>query len=122
MSSTEANVPMTMAFVVLSLASVFAGLVMRRDPESGLSAPVLGALKILSIPAIITVLAVELGFLQAFLMTTSLTGGQWLACLGLAVIVPVVVELEKIVRRRRKAGRAEPIPAPDAVLPQRARA
>ncbi|HEY5854078.1 MAG TPA: cation-translocating P-type ATPase [Aldersonia sp.] len=122
MSSTEANVPMTMAFVVLSLASVFAGLVMRRDPESGLSAPVLGALKILSIPAIITVLAVELGFLQAFLMTTSLTGGQWLACLGLAVIVPVVVELEKIVRRRRKAARAEPIPAVAAVLPQRARA
>ena len=121
MSSTEANVPMTMAFVVLSFASIFAGLVMRRDPESGLSAPVLGALKILSVPAIITVLAVELGFLQAFLMTTSLTGGQWLACLGLAVIVPVVVELEKVVRRRRKAGRAELIPAAAAVVPQRAR-
>ncbi len=50
MSPTEPNVPMTTAFVVLSLGSILAGLTMRRDPESGLSPPILGALKILSIP------------------------------------------------------------------------
>ncbi|ETD31405.1 cation-transporting ATPase [Williamsia sp. D3] len=101
MSTSEANVPMTTAFVVLSLGSVFAGLVMRRDPASGLDAPILGALKTLSIPVIVTVCAVELGFLQDLLMTSPLTGGQWLACLGWALIIPVVVEAEKFIRRRR---------------------
>ncbi|MGW0040539.1 cation-translocating P-type ATPase [Rhodococcus sp. NPDC003348] len=121
MSTTEANVPMTMAFVVLSLASIFAGLVMRRDPESGVTAPVLGALKILSVPVVVTVFAVELGFLQDLLMTTSLTGRQWLACLGWSLIVPVVVEAEKAVRRRRRAHAPAPMSAADAVTPVRAR-
>ncbi|SEL38370.1 cation-translocating P-type ATPase [Rhodococcus maanshanensis] len=124
MSTTEGNVPMTMAFVVLSLGSILAGLVMRRDPESGLTAPVLGALKILSVPLVVTVFAVELGFLQDLLMTTSLTGGQWLACIGWALIVPVVIETEKAIRRRRRrlAGPPEPITAALAVAPGRARA
>ncbi|MGW0174877.1 cation-translocating P-type ATPase [Rhodococcus sp. NPDC003322] len=121
MSTTEANVPMTMAFVVLSLASIFAGLVMRRDPESGVTAPVLGALKILSVPVVVTVFAVELGFLQDLLMTTSLTGRQWLACLGWSLIVPIVVEAEKAVRRRRRAHAPAPMSAADAVTPLRAR-
>ncbi|PTR26530.1 Ca2+-transporting ATPase [Rhodococcus sp. OK519] len=124
MSPTEPNVPMTMAFVVLSFGSVLAGLVMRRDPESGLVSPILGALEILSIPTVVTVLAVELGFLQDLLTTTSLTGGQWLACLGSSLIVPVVIEAEKALRRRRRrrAWPAPPIPATVAVDPQRARA
>lgn len=124
MSTTEANVPMTTAFVVLSLGSILGGLAMRRDPESGLVPPVLGALKILSVPIVVTVFAVELGFLQDLLMTTSLTGGQWLACLGWSLIVPIVVEADKALRRRRRrhAQPLPPIPAEVAVDPQRARA
>ena len=121
MSTTEASVPMTTAFVVLSLGSILAGLVMRRDPESGLTPPILGALKILSIPVVVTVFAVEIGFLQDLLMTTSLTGGQWLACLGWSLIIPVVVEAEKAFRRRRHARPITPISAAVAVDPQRAR-
>ena len=121
MSTTEANVPMTTAFVVLSFGSILAGLVMRRDPESGLTAPILTALKILSVPVVVTVFAVEIGFLQNLLMTTSLTGGQWLACLGWSLIIPIVVEAEKAVRRRRHAPPSAPIPATAAVGPQRAR-
>ncbi|KXX62450.1 cation-translocating P-type ATPase [Rhodococcus sp. LB1] len=123
MSTTEANVPMTTAFVVLSFGSILAGLVMRRDPESGLTPPILGALKILSIPTIVTVFAVEAGFLQDLLMTTSLTGGQWLACLGWSLIIPIVVEAEKAFRRRRHLHSEPPAPmtAPAAVDPQRAR-
>lgn len=124
MSPTEPNVPMTMAFVVLSIGSVLAGLVMRRDPESGLVPPILGALKILSIPTIVTVLAVELGFLQDLLTTTSLTGAQWLACLGWSLIIPVVIEAEKALRRRRRQRMSPvaPIPATNVVDPRRARA
>ncbi|NLV78445.1 MAG: cation-transporting P-type ATPase [Rhodococcus sp.] len=123
MSSTEANVPMTMAFVVLALGSIFGGLVMRRDPESGLAAPILGAVKILAIPTVVTVLAVELDFLRRFLMTADLSGGQWLACLGLSLVVPVVVEAEKAIRRRaRRHGTAHTVDPRTAVTPARARA
>jgi Ca2+-transporting ATPase len=124
MSTDTASVPMTTTFVVLSLGSVLAGLAMRRDPESGFSAPILGALKILSIPVVVTVLAVELGFLQDLLMTTSLTGGQWLACLGWSVLIPIAIEAEKALRRRRIRHSAPQIPLDTAaaVTPLRARA
>lgn len=121
MSPTEPNVPMTTAFVVLSLGSVMAGLTMRRDPESGLSPPILGALKILSIPVVVTVLSVELGFLQDLLQTTSLTGGQWLACLGWSLIIPAVVEAEKVIRRQRGTAAVPSVAVGDAVAPRRAR-
>ncbi|WP_072804219.1 cation-translocating P-type ATPase [Rhodococcoides yunnanense] len=121
MSTTEASVPMTTAFVVLSLGSILAGLVMRRDPESGLTSPILTAVKILSIPVVVTVFAVEAGFLQDLLMTTSLTGGQWLACIGWSLIIPVVVEVEKAVRRRLHPRPIDAIPARVAVDPHHAR-
>ena len=112
---------MTTAFVVLSLGSILAGLTMRRDPESGLVPPVLGAIKILTIPTVVTVFAVEAGVLQDLLMTTSLTGAQWLVCLGWSLIIPVVVELDKAIRRRRLAQAPAPLPATTAVAPERAR-
>jgi len=58
-------------------------------------------------------LATELPGLQKGLHTVSLTGTQWLACLGLAALLPLVVETGKWIRRRR----AE---APAALDPQRA--
>jgi len=94
--------------------------VMRRDPESGLTAPVLPALKVLSIPVLLTIVAVEWEFLQGLLMTTSLTGGQWLACLGLALLVPLVVEVDKALRRRSESA-PPPMAAQEAVAPVRAR-
>ncbi|MGW5381327.1 cation-translocating P-type ATPase [Nocardia sp. NPDC003963] len=119
-STTAGNVPMTTAFVVLSLGSVLGGLAMRRDPASGFAPPILRALRILSVPVVVTVFAVELGFLQDLLMTTSLTGGQWLACLGWSLIVPAVVEADKAFRRRRGVP-AGPISTAAAVEPARAR-
>jgi Ca2+-transporting ATPase len=108
-SSTEPNAPVTMTFVIAALGSIFGGLVMRRDPESGLSAPILTAVKWLAIPLALTVVAVEIGFLQRLIGTVALTGPQWLACLGLALIVPVVVELEKWIRRGRLARHGRPV-------------
>ncbi|MEU1972191.1 cation-translocating P-type ATPase [Microbacterium sp. NPDC019599] len=105
LSSTAANVPVTMAFVVAALGSIFGGLVMRRDPESGLTPPILVAVKWLAIPLALTVAAVEIGFMQNLVGTVSLSGSQWLQCLGLALIVPVAIELEKLIRRARIARR-----------------
>jgi hypothetical protein len=51
---------MTMCFVVIGLGTVLSGLVMRRDPSSGVTPPVLGAVRILVIPAALLVLATEL--------------------------------------------------------------
>ncbi|MDH6280962.1 cation-translocating P-type ATPase [Prescottella agglutinans] len=121
LSPTEANVPMTMTFVVLSFGSILGGLVMRRDPESGLAPPILGAVRILSIAVVITVFAVEIRFLQDLLLTTSLTGGQWLACIAWSLIVPVVIEAEKALRRRRRTGPPTAQPAAVVVAPEHAR-
>ncbi|QEO09753.1 cation-translocating P-type ATPase [Protaetiibacter larvae] len=94
---------MTMSFVVLGFSTILSALVFRRDPGSGLVAPILSALKLLSIPAILVVLATELGFLQRALLTQSLTGIEWLESIGLALLLPIVVEAEKWLRRRRAA-------------------
>ncbi|HSF26738.1 MAG TPA: cation-transporting P-type ATPase [Actinomycetes bacterium] len=101
LSTDTPSASMTMSFVVVGLGTIFSGLVMRRDPTSGLVPPVLSAVKILVIPAALIVLATELNFLQQGLLTQSLSGPQWLACLGLALILPIVVEVDKWVRRRR---------------------
>lgn len=99
MSPEVPNVPVTMAFAVMGLGTVFSALVMRRSPGSGLAAPILGALKILLIPAAMTVLAVQWDGLNSLLGTVPLNSDEWLAALGLSLILPAVVELYKLIRR-----------------------
>jgi Ca2+-transporting ATPase len=118
-SVDEPSASMTMTFVVVGLGTIFSGLVMRRDPTSGLQEPILSAVKWLAIPVVLVVLATELDFLERALVTQPLTGWQWLACIALALVVPVVVEADKWLRRRK-----QPPPAPTdverAVSPSRA--
>ncbi len=123
LSPTEATPRMTMAFVVLGLGTVFSGLVMRRDPESFTSGSVLGAVKILAIPFALIVAAVELRVMQELLVTTSLTGGQWMVSLLLALVLPAFVEADKAWRRSRAAAAhpASALAAQDVVAPARAR-
>lgn len=120
MSSTAPNVPVTMAFVVMGLGSVLSGLSMRRDPESGLTAPIAQALRILAIPVVLLVFAVESPSMQRFLSTTGLSGENWLAAIGLSLAVPLVVEIDKALRRR-KMGRLVELSAEATVSPARAR-
>jgi len=101
-SLEQASVSMTMTFAVMGLGTVFNALVNRRDPTSGLSAPVLKALAIGLVPVGMVVLATELPGLQHGLLTTSLTSGQWLTCAGLAALLPLTVEVGKLLRRRRR--------------------
>jgi Ca2+-transporting ATPase len=92
---------MTMTFAVMGLGTVFNALTNRRDPASGLESPLLKALAISLVPITMIVLATELPGLQRGLLTTSLTGKEWLACFGLATLLPLVVETGKWIRRRR---------------------
>jgi Ca2+-transporting ATPase len=124
LSTDAASVSMTMAFVVISLGTIFSGLVMRRDPESGLTAPILRAVAILAIPVALTVLATESHFMQRLLTTQELTDRQWLGAIGLALVVPGVVESEKAIRRWRHPApprhRVEPSVNPARAVPERA--
>jgi Ca2+-transporting ATPase len=119
-----ASASMTMTFVVMGLGTVLNALTNRRDPTSGLASPVLKAAAIALVPAAMIVLATELPLLQGALLTQGLTGGQWLAAVGLALLLPLVVEISKWVRRRDartsgvQAGRV--VSAERVVSPQRA--
>ncbi|BFU43213.1 cation-translocating P-type ATPase [Krasilnikovia sp. MM14-A1004] len=110
---------LTMTFVVMGLGTVGNALVNRRDPASGLLPPILKALGVGLITVVLVVLATTADFLRSSLMTQRLTGPQWLACIGLALVLPVVAETGKWIRRNRA-----PQPAIDpvrAVTPLRAR-
>jgi P-type Ca2+ transporter type 2C len=119
LSTDVPSASMTMSFVVVGLGTVFSGLVMRRDPTSGLVPPILSAVKWLAIPAALVVLATELGFLQRGLLTQPLSGLAWLACVGLALVLPLVVEIDKWLRRSRHGQPAQYAPEV-AVNPARA--
>jgi Ca2+-transporting ATPase len=51
---------------------------------------------------LMTLLATELGFLQRILGTTSLSGDQWLICIGFAFALLLVDEVSKFFLRREK--------------------
>ncbi|SEI98846.1 cation-translocating P-type ATPase [Demequina mangrovi] len=119
LSPDEASQPMTMAFVIVALGTLTTGLQLRRDPESGLTGPWGRGTRMLLWPVAFIVLATELGFMQAWLQTSSLTGGEWLACLGLTAGVMVVVEIDKAYRRTRVEQVAPTVA--EAVAPARGR-
>ncbi|MGY1663779.1 cation transporting ATPase C-terminal domain-containing protein [Geodermatophilus sp. SYSU D00705] len=106
-STEQASASMTMAFAVVSLSAVNIGLVMRREREAPWSSPVFPYLGWIVCGWALTWAAVELDMLERLLDTTSLTGGQWLTVIGLSLIAPSVVAVDKAVqlRRQRTAGR-----------------
>ena len=93
---------MTMAYAVMALGTTFTGLATRRDPESGLTPPAAKALGILAVPVLLAVVTTTWTPFQKLLQSQALTGEQWIQALGLALVVPAVIELEKWTRRRRK--------------------
>ena len=110
---------LTMTFVVMGIGTAFNALTNRRDPATGLSAPILAAVGVSLLSVAMIVLATELPGLQKGLLTTSLTGKEWLACFGLAALLPVVVETGKWIRRRR-SGHGSPLDVERALAPARA--
>jgi P-type Ca2+ transporter type 2C len=114
-----ATASLTMTFVVMGLGTIFNALTNRRDPASGLDPPLLKALAISLFPLAMVVLATELPGFQRGLLTTSLTGHEWLACFGLAALLPLVIETSKFLRRRA-APETSLLDARRAVAPGRA--
>ena len=103
-STDSASVSMTMAFAVSALAALGLGWTARRDPGPSSEGPTLPYLGWILAGAGLVVLSVEVPFVQSWLDTKSLTGLQWLAVIGLAMIAPIGAAVEKAVRQRRAAG------------------
>ncbi len=118
-SIDQPSAAMTMSFVIMGLGTVFNAITNRRDPTSGLTPPILKAAAIGLVPAAALVLATSLPGLQAGMLTASLTGPQWLACIGLALLLPLVIEANKWIGRRQ-APAAEVVDVQHAVSPARA--
>ena len=94
---------MTMTFAVMGLGTAFNALVNRRDPTSGLLPPILRAVGISLVTVALLFLATQLPTLRAGMLTVQLTPLQWLTCAGLAALLPIVVEIGKLIRRRGSA-------------------
>jgi Ca2+-transporting ATPase len=118
-STSHATASLTMTFVVMGLGTVFNALTNRRDPASGLVPPILTALGVAVVPVAMIFLATQLPSLQRGMLTAPLTGPQWLAAIGLALALPVVIEVGKLVRRRRAPAPA-PLDVARAIAPARA--
>jgi Ca2+-transporting ATPase len=109
-SIEHASVSQTMAFCVMGLATIFSGFVMRSDTQWAFQQPLLKFATILGAGALIVVFSTQFGFLQRWLLTTSLSAREWAAVLGLSLVMPVVVEIDKALQRRH-AARVAAVPA-----------
>jgi Ca2+-transporting ATPase len=101
LSIDKASVSMTMAFCVMGLSTVLSGFAMRHDRAHAFTQPLLRFSGLLAIGAAIVVFGTQFAFLQHLLATTSLNKGQWGRVLGLALVMPLVVEADKFIQRRR---------------------
>ena len=106
----------TMGMTTFALFRLFSSLETADEDESLFSGSILGNRPLLlatGLSALTILLAVEFGFLQRLLGTTSLTIDQWVICIAVPLSLVVVEEVRKLVRTR---GRAEPstVPAPAA--------
>ncbi len=117
-STSHPSASLTMTFAVMGLGTVFNALTNRRDPASGLAPPILQAIGVSLVPVTMTFLATQLPSLQQGMLTQPLSGPQWLAVIGLALTLPLVIEGSKWIRRRR-APDVEVFEVEGAVSPAR---
>jgi Ca2+-transporting ATPase len=94
----------TIGFVAFAMLSVAMGLSARSETATAFNREVLQdrtQVLLYGLALLVTLLATELGFLQRFLGTTSLTGDQWLICIGFAFALLLVDEVIKVFLRRK---------------------
>ena len=87
---------MTMTFVVMGLGTVFNALTNRRDPASGLTAPILQALGVSLVPVALIVLATQLPVCSTACSPPRSPGRSGWTAIGLALVLPIVIEVEQM--------------------------
>ena len=102
----------TMTFATVGWSTVLVAASLRRDTTPGWHGPFLPYFLWLAVPFVLTWLAVDWEVFQPMLGTVGLNGSQWGLVLLLALVTPVVIELEKWTRRLRVAGTSSPARQP----------
>ncbi len=100
-SASVGSASMTMAFGVVAFSGVNLGVVMRREREAPWSNPMFPYFGWLIGGWSLAWAAVELNMFQHILDTVSLSGAQWLVVLGLSLIAPAFVGVDKAIQMRR---------------------
>jgi Ca2+-transporting ATPase len=100
-STTDASTSMTMAFAVVALSAVNMGFVMRRERQVPWSSPLFPYMGWIMLGWGLTIAAIETRVLQRILDTVSLTGAQWVLVIGLSLVSPLFVAIDKIIQIRR---------------------
>ena len=96
-----ASVPQSMAFGVMAMSTVGLGITLRRGILPAWKGPYYPYFVWMAVPVVLIWLAVELPTMNKMLGTTPLTGGQWLIVLGLSFVLPILIEIDKGIRRAR---------------------
>ena len=112
--SSGAAVAATMGFVAFALLSVAMGLSARSETSTAFNRDILSdrnQLILYGMALLFTFLPTVLDFLQRLLGTTSLSGNQWLTCIGYALALLLVDEVIKVFLRRRRKAAAAPVAA-----------
>ncbi len=98
----------TMGFVAFAMLSIAMGLSARSETGTAINRDIFhdrNQVLLYGLALLMTFLATELGFLQRFLGTTSLSGEQWMICIGFAIALLLVDEVMKFFLRRSRAGK-----------------
>ena len=102
----QPSVSMTMTFCVMGIGTAVSGFVMRHNLAPAVTQPLLRFAAVLGAGAMFVVFATQFGFLQRWLLTTSLNKSEWGVVLGLALVMPLVVEIDKWIQRSRHHAHA----------------
>jgi magnesium-transporting ATPase (P-type) len=96
----------TMGWVTFALAGIFLALEANDELGSMFSTATFASGKLLQMSlfaVIATIVVTELGLFQRIFATTELAVDQWVACIVVASAIVWIMELQKLVRRRRGA-------------------
>lgn len=100
-STTEPSVAMTMAFAVVALSTVNMGVVLRRERQAPWSEPLFPFFGWVTLGWSLTVAAIEVGFFQRLLETTALSGSQWFVVIGVSLLAPLLIGVDRWLELRR---------------------
>ncbi|MCR6712979.1 MAG: cation-translocating P-type ATPase C-terminal domain-containing protein [Demequina sp.] len=117
--ANEPSYPVTMTYVIMAFGTLGTAIALRRDPDFGFKAPWGKAMQLQIWPVLFIIASTELGFLQRWIGTTSLSPNEWLICIVMTLIVVGVVVGDTALRRKKPASVAPTVQ--EAVEPARAR-
>jgi Ca2+-transporting ATPase len=116
--STDSVIAQTMGVTTFALFRLFSSLETADEDESLFAGSILANRPLLiatGLSVLTILLATELDFLKKFLGTVSLTGEQWLVCIGVALSLIVVEEAKKLLKiRTEDTSAAAAVTAPAA--------